>query len=143
MHHRHTQIGYLMIFVFGVGVLFALGRPWSHLAIVILAAGLALFPTLTIEIVDKALVWYFGLGLIRKKLPLADIDKVTVVKNRLLQGWGIRRLREGWLYNVSGFDAVELTLNDGRIIRLGTDRAEELARVISAAKGKESISPER
>lgn len=138
MHYRHTQIGYLLIFIFGVGLLFVLGRPWSHLGIVILAVGLALFPTLTIEIVDRALVWYFGLGLVRKKVPLSDISSISVVKNRLLRGWGIRRLREGWLYNVSGLDAVELRLNDGRTIRLGTHRAEELAKLISAAKSKES-----
>ena len=40
-----------------------------------------------------------------------------------------------WVYNVSGFDAVEITLKDIRVYRIGTDRPDELEMAI-----KQSIS---
>ena len=36
-------------------------------------------------------------------------------------GWGIHLTPYGWLYNVSGFDAVAITLRNGRKVALGTD----------------------
>jgi hypothetical protein len=36
-------------------------------------------------------------------------------------GWGIHLTPYGCLYNVSGFDAVAITLRDGRKFALGTD----------------------
>ncbi len=52
-------------------------------------------------------------------------------------GWGVK----GWskdkmAYNVSGDRGVELTLKDGRRIMLGSQRAEELAGAIEAARGR-------
>jgi hypothetical protein len=36
-----------------------------------------------------------------------------------------------WVWNVSGLDAVELTLRSGRRFRIGTDEPEELAKAIA------------
>jgi hypothetical protein len=35
-----------------------------------------------------------------------------------------------WIYNVSGFDAVELRMTDGRMYRIGTDEPHELEAAI-------------
>ena len=37
----------------------------------------------------------------------------------------------GWIWNVSGLDAVELLLGDGRVLRVGTDEPEALSRAIA------------
>lgn len=134
MHYRHTHIGYLMIVIFGIGLLLILGRPWSLIGIALFVVCLALFPTLTIEIVDRSLIWYFGMGLIRKQIGLEEIERVAVVDNP----WSKRlSISPTWFYNVSGPHAVEMELTNGRIVRLGTDRAEELAAVIENARRKE------
>jgi hypothetical protein len=35
-----------------------------------------------------------------------------------------------WIYNVSGFDAVEITLKNGNTYRIGTDEPKELEQAI-------------
>ena len=35
-----------------------------------------------------------------------------------------------WIYNVSGFDAVEIIMKNGKIYRIGTDVPEELEAAI-------------
>ena len=34
---------------------------------------------------------------------------------------------EGWLYNVSGMEAVEIALRSGKMLRIGSDEASVLA----------------
>ena len=75
----------------------------------------------------------FGIGLIRKRIPLAEIVEVRPVRNSWLYGWGIHRTPHGWLYNVSGWEAVEITLTSGKHLRLGTDEPQRLMQVLLAA----------
>lgn len=49
----------------------------------------------------------------------------------LYYGWGIHLTPHGWLYNVSGSDAVEIRMKTGKKYRIGTDVPEELERAIS------------
>jgi hypothetical protein len=97
-----------------LGVLFAL------------TVGLVLFPSLTTEVDDDYVRCYFGFGIIRRRVPLSDIADVSVVRNALRFGWGFRWIPNGWLWNVSGFNAVELQLASGRRFRIGTDEPEKL-----------------
>jgi hypothetical protein len=39
-----------------------------------------------------------------------------------------------WIYNVSGFDAVEITMKNGKIYRIGTDEPLKLEQAISQSK---------
>ncbi len=43
-------------------------------------------------------------------------------------GWGIRGWLwpKMWIYNVSGFDAVEIKLKNGKMYRIGTDEPKKL-----------------
>ncbi|MDY7014940.1 MAG: hypothetical protein SVX43_15355 [Cyanobacteriota bacterium] len=59
--------------------------------------------------------------------------EAVAVKNPWYYGWGIRLTPRGWLFNVSGLDAVEISLNSGRHFRIGTDRPRELERAIRRA----------
>jgi hypothetical protein len=63
----------------------------------------------------------FGPGIIRKKVRLAEIVRCDPIRIRWWYGWGIHLTPYGWLYNVSGFNAVAITLRDGRKIAFGTD----------------------
>jgi hypothetical protein len=55
-------------------------------------------------------------------------------------GWGIRWTPASWMWNVSGFDAVEITYASGKRFRIGTNQPKELAAAITAAL---SIAPAR
>jgi hypothetical protein len=79
-----------------------------------------------------------GIGLVSKRYSLKEIESARPVKNNLMYGIGIRFIPEGWLYNVSGTKAVELKFkNKSRVVRIGTNKPEEVARRIEEAlKGR-------
>lgn len=97
----------------------------SKLAFLPLAAIFAgtgyVFSSLTVQIKDSRLRSYFAGGVPARAVNLADIASVEVVKNPWYYGWGIKFTPRGWLYNVSGLNAVEIRLHDGDQFRLGTD----------------------
>jgi hypothetical protein len=85
-----------------------------------------MFSSLTIHVTDRALEWGFGPGMFRKQVALGEIKNVEITRTRLLEGWGIHKTSRGWLYNVSGFDAVLITLHSGKRLLLGTDEPDRL-----------------
>jgi len=54
---------------------------------------------------------------------------------------GIRWMWPGWLYNVSGTDAVELKMKNGKRYRIGTDVPGELAEAIRQAIKGNGLKP--
>lgn len=127
--YRHTQIGYTILSFFGVAivlVLFATPQNNSSLAVAILIIISALFCTLTIKINEGTIHWYFGPYFWKKKIKISEIVRTEIVHSSWWCGWGIRRIKHGWLYNVSGFNAVQLELKSGKRIRLGTDQPGSL-----------------
>lgn len=91
---------------------------------------------LTVRIQDDRLQVRFGLGWPRKTLPLGEIVAVEVTRTTFLEGWGLHRTRRGWLYNVSGFDAVLLRLTNGRSMLVGTDEPRRLKAAIERAQAR-------
>ena len=142
--YRHTQVGVLMSIMLAfacAGLLWAgISEGWPAIiagglggALAALAACLVLFTTLTVRIGDGVLAVRFGPGFPRRTIRLADIASARAVRNHWLSGYGIHRVGSGWLYNVSGRDAVEVELRGGRSIRIGTDEPEELLRALAQA----------
>jgi hypothetical protein len=81
---------------------------------------------------DQNLKFGFGIGLIHRSIPLNQIIEAKAVRNPLWSGWGIRMHPAYTLYNVSGFEAVELTLKGKRRkVRIGTNVAQELSQYIN------------
>ncbi|HEX4707349.1 MAG TPA: hypothetical protein VH229_06415 [Candidatus Udaeobacter sp.] len=99
----------------------------------ILVIALVLFYKLRISIDGETLCASFGIGIIRKKVRLAEIGGCDPIRIRWWYGWGIHLTPYGWLYNVSGFDAVAITLRDGRKFALGTNDPKGLAAAIRAS----------
>jgi len=149
--YKHTQIGYLMIFItLAVLVLFT----WVHITaraeppsfysgtnfavsaiMALILFILASFTTLTTFIDEDCLRVKFGYGIFRKKFLLSDIVSAKQVKNHWYYGWGIRLWLwpKMWIYNVSGFDAVEIIMRNGKIYRIGTDVPKELETAVKQA----------
>lgn len=129
--YHHTQYApWVVVLILGLVLLFAfLGSTqappvWIGIPLLLVVAWM--FHSLTIEIAEGELRWRFGPGLIRKSVPLTEIASAEPVRTNLLEGWGIHLSRFGWLYNVSGFDAVAITLRSGKRFALGTDQPQEL-----------------
>ena len=152
--YKHTQIGYLMLVVLlAVLVLFAWAQITARLeppsvdsgtnllvtaVMVLILFILASFATLTVTIDKNYIGIKFGYGIFRKKFPLNEIASAISVKNHWYYGWGIRLWLwpKMWIYNVSGFDAIEIIMKNGRIYRIGTDDPSELEAAI-----KRNINP--
>ncbi|MCX6335328.1 MAG: hypothetical protein NT092_13690 [Bacteroidia bacterium] len=93
---------------------------------------LLIFYKLTIIIDDTHLTFSMGIGLVRKSYPLSDIATCKPVKNSPFSGVGIHMTSSGWLYNVSGRYAIEISFkSNGKKIRIGTDKPDEISEVIN------------
>ena len=112
----------------------ATGRFDQAALLVLLTAGVALcLGCLQTEVGSGELRWGFGWpGFPSWKLALGDIAKVEICRSRWHEGWGLRHTREGWLYNVWGFDTVRVTRRDGRSFRLGSADASALQRALAS-----------
>ena len=71
--------------------------------------------------------------MIRRAIRLFDIAEARAVRNRWWYGWGIRLTPHGWMFNISGLDAVEIEYTNGRKFRIGTDEPNELEEAIMQA----------
>lgn len=147
LRYHHTQFGtVIVVSLLLSAVLFAgLGMmngltPLAVIGPALMAGFLALFYALTVEIDATHLTFRFGIGLIRKRVPLAEIVEAKPVRNSWLYGWGIHRTPHGGLYNVSGWEAVEIALTSGLRLRLGTDEPRPLTQAIWMASAHRSGS---
>ncbi len=139
--YQHTQFGTVVVVVLLLATLAAAGAEAmtesTALAVIgpaLMGVFLALFHALTVEIDATHLTFRFGIGLIRKRIPLAQIVEARPVHTTWRDGWGIHHTPRGWLYTVSGWEAVEITLVSGKRLRLGTDEPHRLTQAILAAK---------
>ena len=139
--YRHTQVGWqvygvlIPVSLFLMHTLITREPAVFGLVILVLGAVFALFGWLTVDINARRVLIRFGVGLIRRTISLDAIRNFAPVRNRWWYGWGVRFTPHGILYNVSGLQAVELLLHDGRRVRVGTDEPEVLARALQTATG--------
>jgi hypothetical protein len=133
-----TVIILIPIFIFGVIMLAKFGFEDVSAGITMLLVVLAIliciltFYKLTISVSDTYVSFSLGIGLVSRKYSISDIKSCKPVKNNILTGVGIRMLTNGWLYNVSGLQAIELTFKNRKsVVRIGTDKPEEIAMEIN------------
>ena len=156
LRYSHTQVGWWLIVALGGGILAlvamfigiragsrALPAPETAIifgaVLVVLAITAALLTSLTVHISRDTVAWRFGPGVVRFSLPLSEITSVAAARTPLWAGIGIHWISTGWVYNVSGRDAVVLTKRDGSKVWIGTDEPGALAAAIESARA--SISP--
>lgn len=141
---KYTQFGTFSIIVIGftiilfIAIMIIAGHneiaPIGIIGVCILTLVFFLlsFYKLTITIDNTYIRFSLGIGLIARKYLISDIQSCKSVSNNLMYGVGIRKIRKGWMYNVSGLKAIEIRFKNSKsIIRIGTDRPDEIAEVIS------------
>mgnify|MGYP001154521259 CR=1 FL=1 len=155
MSYERTQHGWPVRIAFGLSVLAflvasvaqPLEQPAPRAMLIAGAIVAAIFglvwSRMTVRIDGDRLRWSFGAGWPRFSLPRAEVQSVEVTRTTFWQGWGIRRVRGGWLYNVAGFDAVRITRRDGKHVLLGTDEPRRLASAIERAQGRQGEGTRR
>ena len=148
--YKKRQTAWLIILLFLPIILFflyiiyyqeVLGRPFGNRPgpsimyfgfIMLFLVLLSLFSHLTVIGYTNYLQIRFGIGVIRKKFYFKDIKDYSIEKNPWYYGWGIRKIPDGWLYNVSGSWSVQLNMKDGKMYRIGTEESKKLAGFIKS-----------
>lgn len=143
-HHRQRGI-LLPILLVCAAVMLALGffaLEDSPLAAIYVAsaAGVVVlafaFATLTVSDAGDRLAVRFGpLPLFRKTIPYADIAAASRERSTILAGWGIHWTRQGWLWNIGGFDCVRIVTRNGSSAIIGSDDAAGLEAFLKARTG--------
>ncbi len=111
--------------------------------VLIFTVCLLTFYKLTIIVDDTTVSFKLGIGVFGKSYKITDIESCKPVVYSFLNGWGIHKISGGWLYNVSGFRAIELTFKDtDKIVRIGTNKGEEITELICGFLGSKQESEE-
>ncbi|MGB0114166.1 MAG: hypothetical protein WBP59_13160 [Ilumatobacteraceae bacterium] len=145
MRYRHTQhsiwgialavlVPILIALSIWAGGSGDLGGPWVYLVCGFLALVLFDASRLTVTVDDAAVTATFGLGWPRRRTPFAEIVDVRRQRVRWFHGWGIRKVAGGWMFNTSGWNAVELVRENAAVFWIGTDQPDELMAAIDAAR---------
>jgi len=141
---KFTQFGTFSIIVIGFAIILCIVlmivaglnniAPIGIMGVCILTLVFFLlsFYKLTITTDNTYIRFSLGIGIIAKEYLISDIQSCKSVSNNPMYGVGIRKIKNGWLYNVSGLKAIEIKFkNSGSILRIGTDRPDEIAEIIS------------
>lgn len=88
-----------------------------------------LFYKLIVEVDGRTLRLIYGIGLIRIKYKIDELERVEIIKTPWYYGLGIRITPKGMLYNIQGLKAVRIKyLRDGKreSVMVGSAEPEEL-----------------
>ncbi len=93
---------------------------------------LLLFYKLSIEVSDEKITCRFGIGLIRFSWRLDTISECIPVRNKWYMGYGVRKMPGGWIYNVSGTRAIQLSFKNKKgVVRIGTEEPIEISKLVT------------
>ncbi len=146
MTYRHVQSSrwaWLISLVGLVGLIWVAASPpatsgttiLATASFVLLVATGAVISRLTSTVDARAVSATFGWGWPRRTIAIEEIVDVRKLRNSWWHGWGIRKVSRGWMYNIAGYDAVELELRGSRVFRIGTNEPDALLDAISRARG--------
>jgi hypothetical protein len=120
--------------VIGLSAILVPGRLLKGLTALGLGGLAYTFSSMTITIDPECIQIKYGDWLTVKRLALTDIVAYQPARMNPANGWGIHFVGAGWLYNIYGLDAVEVTLSSGEKFYIGTDEPEALRDAIAYAR---------
>ena len=138
MEYRHTQQAFTPLAIW-IGFVVVLGivvpmeewARWIGVFVLVTTLAMLVFSRLTVTVTNEIVVSSFGFGWPKHTEKVSGVRTAYEVRNSWMHGWGIRKISGGWMYNVSGYDAVELDLASGKKFRIGTDEPTDLAAAIA------------
>ena len=123
--------------LFTGGFIYSFDGPSDEflITLAILSGIICFFGWLTVTIDKTHLKIRMGLGLFGRKVPLKEITNSKITKIPWWLGSGVRYYRGGMIYNVAGFQAVEIIYKNNKVIIIGTAEPEILKQKIDSARG--------
>ena len=141
--HIQTASLYLILYLLAIiafGVVFtSVADPvgvWIAGSVGLLLAVFATaFQYLKVSDEGDALQIQFGpLPLFQRRVRYSDIASAEPGRTQFIEGWGIHYSlsRGGWVWNLWGFDCVEVRFKTGSVLRIGTDDPTNLSAFIQS-----------
>ena len=147
--YRRFQFGWVITIIFLIVIVwmtFAYIYQWGnnpvdkygYIFFIILFGGILLgFYGMTIIVTDRQIKIKLGIGFYTKKIDLSTIRSVNTMTYPFYCGYGIRIVKNGLLFNVSGRHAVEIKFkNKKNVILIGSDDWEKLQSTIEETLNK-------
>lgn len=146
--YSHTQIGLAALIGMSAGLLTQLGKAardvrnhrtgaWISVPLALAFVGvMVVFSSLKVEVDEVTVSASFTCGVLPRRIPAEEIAGAKIVITPWYRGWGMRKTRGGWQYNVRGRRAVELELTGERTFTIGTDDPEALLAAIEQARAR-------
>ena len=146
--YSHRQIGIQSLIAHAVGIvvlawvffrvaLVGVSVPMFAALAIMLVVSLVTFTSLHCDVDSEQFRARFGIfGWPGKCVPLADIAGALPTRTAIISGFGIRVTTRGWLYSVSGRDAVIVGMRVGKQFLIGTDEVIALAEAINQSLGR-------
>jgi hypothetical protein len=142
-HHRQTSIKAMLLFIpiaaiVGGSFLFVANEPKPAIAMLLavltfVAIVMAVFSTLTVEIAGDELVFGFLFGVMRRRIPLADIAQATRTTLPWWYGTGVKLGPKRTSYLIWPGPAVAVELKSRRTVQVGTQDADALLAALAQA----------
>ena len=138
MEYKHTQYNIAIIFAaiisfFWISKYFVLVdiKPVVFIVLSVFFSCFFILFSLTVEIKNGFIQCVFGPGIVKQKIKISEVLNACTVKNPWYEGWGIRWIPGKYVvWNVSGFDAVEIQLSSFKKFRIGTNEPDKLLEAI-------------
>jgi len=135
--YRNSQMGYLIIAALVAGIILTLATTsletiglTHYMIVLVLIMVLVMFYKLNVVVDRGVIVCSFGQGLFSKTIRARDLADCQVITVPWYYGWGIRLTPKGWMYNIAGTQAVELSFKTGKKFIIGSNEAESLCEAI-------------
>ena len=152
VHYKKTQWGWITLIATlpALIILLWLATRGDHSTllrvIVGCVAGVLLlcafvFRSMTVTVDDETITVALGSGWPRMRIPLAEVSNVSTARPHWLAGYGIRWTRDGWLWRISGRDAVRVERAGKRAFLIGSGDADALCEVIREVIGPQINEP--
>ncbi len=144
---KKTMISWIFLVVIAmiVPVVFSsrINNPLVLVTSAVIFLFLLLFFRLTVKVDSHYVHYIFGIGLVRGKFALENIDGCRPVRDIFL-GWGIKYRPEATILNISGRYAIELTVRGQKAkVLIGTNHPESVCEYINSRLMKPLHKPGR
>lgn len=129
MDYEHRQVGVWMLVPAAIIVTGSIffwhsqsGSPVKFIVFPVAIVAMLLFSVLLTGVDARGVSWKFVAGFPSGFIPFEEIAAAEITHTSLFEGIGIHwTIWHGWLWNVSGFQAVMIRKRSGQRITIGTD----------------------
>lgn len=117
MENKHKEIGWLLISIMMLSLLILIVGYFTVMNIelttlIVIAFAISfvtlLFYKLTVKINNDGILLTYGIGLIRIKLNIHQIESVEITRTPWYYGLGIRISPQGLIYNIQSLNAIKI-----------------------------------